>query len=216
MQRPSRRIAPLWKVRESYSKILQLRYFGSKLRRSCNLPPRLLGPWVANAVLDLTRVYELHVDRVYAFFAYRLSQPGDAEDLTAVTFERIVRHASRFDERRGSLATWVFTIAENVLIDHYRRQGRRDEQPLPDDDDGVAGGLVSVDRPSEGLAPALQQALAALSPRERHVIGLRFGADLTGREIANVLGTSEPNVHQILSRSLRRIRQQLGDITTVR
>lgn len=171
---------------------------------------------MANAVLDLTRVYELHVDRVYAFFAYRLSQPGDAEDLTAATFERIVRHAGRFDERRGSLATWVFTIAENVLIDHYRRQGRRDEQPLPEGDDGSAERLVTVDRPSEGLAPGLQHALEALSPRERHVIGLRFGGDLSGREIAHVLDTTEANVHQILSRSLRRIRQQLGDITTVR
>lgn len=167
-------------------------------------------------MLDLTRVYELHVDRVYAFFAYRLSQRSDAEDLTAATFERIVRSAGRFDEARGTLSTWVFAIAENVLIDHYRRRGRRDEQPLPDGEDGVVERLISLDRPSEGLAPTLQQALATLSPRERQVIGLRFGADLTGREIAQALGTSEANVHQILSRSLRRIREQLGDVTSVR
>ncbi len=167
-------------------------------------------------MLDVTRVYELYVDRVYAFFAYRLSRSDEAEDLTATTFERIVRHAGRFDEARGSLATWTFTIAENVLIDHYRRQGRRCEQPLPEADDEAIGQLVAVDRPSEGLPPALQEALEALSPRERHVIGLRFGGDLSGREIANVMGTSEANVHQILSRALRRIRQQIGDVTSVR
>jgi RNA polymerase sigma factor (sigma-70 family) len=167
-------------------------------------------------VLDLTRVYELYVDRVYAFFAYRLAVRAEAEDLTAATFERLVRNVDRFDEARGSLATWIFTIAENVLIDHYRRQGRRDEQALPDGDDGAIAQLMSVDRPSEGLAPALQQALEALSPRERHVIGLRFGGDLSGREIAGLLGTTEANAHQVLSRALRRLRQQLGDVTAVR
>lgn len=168
-------------------------------------------------VLDVTRVYELYVDRVYAFFAYRLAARGDAEDLTAATFERIVRHVDRFDEAKGSLATWVFTIAESVLIDHYRRRARRDEQGLPDGGDGaVAAQLVTVDRPSEGLAPRLQQALSTLSSREQHVIGLRFGGDLSGREIAEVLGTTEANAHQLLSRALRRLRAQLGDVSAVR
>lgn len=167
-------------------------------------------------VLDLTRVYELYVDRVYAFFAYRLAGRSDAEDLTAATFERIVRHVDRFDDDKGTVATWVFVIAESVLIDHYRRQGRRDEQALPEGDDGAIPQLTSVDRPSEGLAPALHDALAMLSPRERHVIGLRFGGDLSGREIANVLGTTEANAHQVLSRALRRLRRQLGDVTAVR
>jgi RNA polymerase sigma factor (sigma-70 family) len=167
-------------------------------------------------VLDLTRVYELYVDRVYAFFAYRLSVRAEAEDLTAATFERIVRHGDRFDEAKGALATWVFAIAENVLIDHYRRQGRRDEQSLPEADDGSDVQLVTVDHPSEGLAPALQRALEGLSPRERQVIGLRFGGDLSGREIAALLGTTEANAHQMLSRALRRLRLQLGDAAAVR
>lgn len=167
-------------------------------------------------VLDLARVYELYVDRVFAFFAYRVAARVEAEDLTAATFERIVRHGGRFDEAKGALATWVFVIAENVLIDHYRRQGRRDEQVLPDGGDGADAQLITVDHPSEGLAPALQQALEGLSPRERQVIGLRFGGDLSGREIASLLGTTEANAHQMLSRALRRLRLQLGDATAVR
>lgn len=167
-------------------------------------------------MLDLSRVYELYVERVYAFFAYRSARPADAEDLTAATFERIVRSAHRFDEAKGALATWVFAIAENVLIDHYRRQGRRDEQSLPDTDDGSVPTMTSLDTPSEGLAPELQRAVAALGPREQQVIGLRFGGDLSGREIAELLDTSESNVHQILSRALRRMRTQIGDVRSVR
>lgn len=167
-------------------------------------------------VLDLSRVYELYVDRVYAFFAYRSVRPADAEDLTAATFERIVRSADRFDAAKGALATWIFVIAENVLIDHYRRQGRRGEQTLPDTDDSPVAAMTSLDAPSEGLGPELQRAVAALGAREQQVIGLRFGGDLSGREIADLLEISESNVHQILSRALRRMRTQLGDVRSVR
>lgn len=167
-------------------------------------------------VLDLSRVYELYVERVYAFFAYRASRPADAEDLTAATFERIVRSADRYDEARGGLPTWVFAIAENVLIDHYRRQGRRVEQALSDAEGGTIDAMVSFDAPSEGLSPRLQEAVSMLSEREQQAVGLRFGGDLSGREIAALLETSEANVHQILSRALRRMRQQLGDVSSVR
>lgn len=177
-------------------------------------PAARLG--VAAIVMDLAHVYELYVERVYAFFAYRVACVEDADDLTAVTFERIVRHARRYDESKGTLATWIFAIADHVLIDHYRRQGRRDEQALPGDDDVAIAPLISVDRPFEGLAPALQDALAGLSPRERHVIGLRFGGDLAGREIADLLGTTEANAHQLLSRALRRLRRELGDLPVLR
>lgn len=184
-------------------------------RRSCSVRRAQAAGAVA-LVLDLSRVYELYVDRVYAFFAYRSARPADAEDLTAATFERIVRSVDRFDAAKGALATWIFAIAENVLIDHYRRQGRRDEQALPDTDDAPVPAMTSLDAPSEGLGPELQRAVAALGPREQQVIGLRFGGDLSGREIADLLEISESNVHQILSRALRRMRTQLGDVRPVR
>lgn len=158
--------------------------------------------------LDVDDLYASHLDRLYAFFAYRTGRsPQDADDLTSATFERVVRHASRFDPKRASATTWLFTIAERVLIDHYRREGRRDERGLDEDDLEWAG---PDDRPSVGLSPALEAALSGLGERERRVIGLRFGGDLSVREIATVVETSEANVHQILSRSLRRLRAELG------
>jgi RNA polymerase sigma-70 factor (ECF subfamily) len=167
----------------------------------------------ARTVLDVSALYTSHLDRVYAFFAYRVGRTSDAEDLTSQTFERVVRHAKQFDSRRGSVTTWVFTIAEHVLVDHYRRMGRRDERAFDEASDEWA---ADEDRPSLGVDPVLQQALEGLGERERRVIGLRFGADLTGREIAHLLDVSEANVHQILSRALRRMRAELGDASAVR
>ena len=63
--------------------------------------------------------------------------------------------------------------------------------------------------PDLGISPELAQALATLRPREREVIALRFGGDLTGPEIASVLDLSLANVQQLLSRSLRKLRDTL-------
>jgi RNA polymerase sigma-70 factor (ECF subfamily) len=167
----------------------------------------------ATRVLDVQELYESHLDRVYAFFAYRVTSVVDAEDLASMTFERVVRHASRFDSSRASATTWLFAISENVLIDHYRRQGRRDER---DFEDHAEHWRAPEDRPSIGVSPELHRALAGLSDRERRVIGLRFGADLSGKEIAEVIGTTEANAHQVLSRALRRMRSELGDVSPVR
>ena len=60
-----------------------------------------------------------------------------------------------------------------------------------------------------GLSPELAAALDALPQRDREVIALRFGGELNGPEIAELLGLSLANVQQILSRSLRRLRSRL-------
>ena len=164
-------------------------------------------------VLNVNELYASHIDRVYAFFAYRVTSASDAEDLTSATFERVVRHAHRFDPARASVTTWLFVISENVLVDHYRRQGRRDERDFDEADDRWS---APEDRPSIGLSPELESALGSLNDRERRVIGLRFGADLSGKEIAALVGTSEANVHQLLSRALRRMRTEIGDVSSVR
>lgn len=156
---------------------------------------------------DFGEVYDQHVWDVYGFFAYRLRDRSDAEDLTQLTFERALRAWGRFDERRATVATWLLAIARNLLIDHYRRD--RSERNEPAGVDGVAEArLPAVAGPesSLGLDPALALALDSLSEREREILALRYGADLTGPEIAALTELSLANVQQIVSRSLRKLR----------
>jgi len=150
------------------------------------------------------RVYDEHVWRVYGFFAYRVRDHNLAEDLTQATFERALRAWSRFDARKASEATWLMTIASNLLIDHHRRY--REHEELADE---RTLGTVPGPEESFGAWPEVTDALALLGDRERHVIALRFGGDLTAPEIASVLGLSVANVQQILSRSVRRLREVL-------
>jgi len=157
---------------------------------------------------DFSRVYEEHVSSVYGFLAYRVRDTHLAEDLTQATFERALRGWGRFDPRRASERTWLLVIARNLLIDHHRKHRavileELDEGSSPVSDDPT---------PRYQASAELLEALAELSDRDREVIALRFGGDLTGPEIAELLGLSLANVQQLLSRSLRRLRGLLEGV----
>ena len=149
-----------------------------------------------------TRVYDEQVRHVYAYFAYRVRDPHLAEDLTQTTFERALRHWPRFDPAKASARTWLLTIAHNLLVDHYRSD-RSD--PVGDVDETL---LPIVPGPEDWFSAHAELAIALehLSDREREILALRFGGDLSGPEIAEMLGLSLANVQQLMSRSLRKLR----------
>jgi RNA polymerase sigma-70 factor (ECF subfamily) len=160
---------------------------------------------------ELADVYDDHVWDIYGFFAYRLGSRQEAEDLTQGTFERALKAWGRFDPDKASPRTWLLAIANNLLIDHFRadRSGRH----VPIGEDGVGEESLPVTQGPEagdlGLSPELAAAIASLGDRDRHILALRYGGDLSGPEIAEMLGLSLANVQQILSRSLRRMRTLL-------
>jgi RNA polymerase sigma-70 factor, ECF subfamily len=155
---------------------------------------------------DFSAVYDEHVWRVYGFFAYRMRNRADAEDLTQQTFERALKSWSRYDAARAGVATWLLVIARNLLIDHVRADRSSRRQPLDELATGHPALVDDSDEPDLGLAPELERALASLGTREREIIALRFGGELSGPEIAEAMGLTLANVQQILSRSLRRMR----------
>jgi RNA polymerase sigma-70 factor (ECF subfamily) len=147
-------------------------------------------------------LYEQHVWSVYGFLAYRVRDRETAEDLTQATFERALRSWSRFDPRRGSERTWLLAIARNLLIDQHRRARVAQLEALDEHTHPAVPGPEAQEPRSAELADCLGR----LSDREREIIALRFGADLTGPEIAALVGLSLANVQQIQSRTLRRLR----------
>jgi RNA polymerase sigma-70 factor (ECF subfamily) len=159
---------------------------------------------------ELHRVYRDNVSAVFAFFAYSVSHHV-AEELTSATFERVVRSWGRFDPARSTERTWILVIARNLLTDHYRQQRHR-VGPSIDEHPELAEGRVQA---GDDLADrqisfeTLKDWLGRLSTREREVLALRYGADLSTLDVARTLGMSEANVLQVSSRALRRLRKEL-------
>jgi RNA polymerase sigma-70 factor (ECF subfamily) len=169
--------------------------------------PRLL-PWGATATdEDWDALYETQLPRVYNFFRYRVSNSADIEDLSAITFEKAWRARHRYRRDLASFTTWLLTIARNVAIDYFR--SRRESEPLT-----VAADAVSPTRTPEqdvdlrSDIDRLVRLLARLPPREREILALKYGAEMTNREIAKMTGLSESNVGTILQRTLQTLRGQ--------
>jgi RNA polymerase sigma-70 factor (ECF subfamily) len=157
---------------------------------------------------DFERLYNEHAGPLLGFLAYRTGDRALAEDLLADTFERVLRTRRRFDRRKASEKTWLYTIALNLWRDHARRSaaGTRALERVAVGDRRAAGGS---DFEAIEQQDSIQRALGTLSQEEREAIALRFGADLTVPEIARLrrekLTTAEGRVY----RALRKLRDEL-------
>jgi RNA polymerase sigma-70 factor (ECF subfamily) len=154
------------------------------------------------------RLYEEHAAALLAFLTYRTGNRPLAEDVLADTFERVLTARRRFDPRKASEKTWLYTIALNLLRDHARRQAierRFAEQAVPAHVAGPAAPeLEAVDD-----RDAVGRAMEALSEDEREAVALRYGADLTVPEIAKLLGEKLTTVEGRVYRALRKLRDEL-------
>ena len=142
------------------------------------------------------------VRRVYSYVAYRLGDGPDAEDVTSSVIERALRYRSSYDKRRGKPESWLLGIARTCVDDALRQRASRTD-PL---DETVADGEVESDA-LERLA--VGGAVARLDARDRELIALRYGADLSTREIAAVLDMKPNAVDVALHRCRARLRGEL-------
>ena len=156
---------------------------------------------------EFLALYDAHAVTVQRFLARHATSRQDAEDLTQATFERALAAWSRYDAARAAPEAWLLAIAHNLAIDHARRRRARPADPVPTHE---LDAPVDPPEPRIGPSPELAAALGQLTAPGRDVLGLRFGAELTGPEIAERLGLSVANVQQIQSRSLRRLRMALS------
>jgi RNA polymerase sigma-70 factor (ECF subfamily) len=159
-------------------------------------------------------LYRLYLPRIHAF-AYRRCRSRElAEDITAATFEQALRSLDSFRWRGGGFGPWLFRIAANELVDHYRgeqraraQRGQRAAQALgaepPAHDD--------LERVEDGFPPTgqLVTALAALNPRYQRAISLRYLSGLSHAEAAEAMGASKRVMAVTLHRALRALRREI-------
>jgi len=156
---------------------------------------------------EFERLYEDHAGPLLGFLVYRTGDPGLAEDLLADTFERVLRSHWRFDRRKASEKTWIYSIALNCLRGHHRRRQAEARALQRVDAVAVAGARLWTE-PIEAQ-DAIQRALEVLSDEEREAVALRFGAELTVPEIAKLLKQPLTTVEGRVYRALRKLRQAL-------
>ena len=168
------------------------------------IPARSTEAKRLSAQVDWEAIYADQLPRVYNLFRYWIGDNALAEDLTSATFEKVWKHRLHYRQDVAAFSTWLFTIARRVAIDYFRQ--RNIEVAL---DNAVT--LTTEDQPDtiaqrhsdfERLAELLSQ----LPTREHELIALKYGAELTYSEIADLTGLSETNVGSLLSRTVQKLR----------
>jgi RNA polymerase sigma-70 factor, ECF subfamily len=148
----------------------------------------------------LEALYVRHVDRVFAYLVATVGNRHDAEDLTVQTFVRMLESIERFEQRSTPFEAWLFRIARNLAIDHFRASGRYEPAEAPPE--------------GEPQPSAEEQVLARLHRRtllehvrtlprpQRQVLGLKFVLSLSNAEAAVALKKTEGAVKALQHRAL--------------
>jgi RNA polymerase sigma-70 factor (ECF subfamily) len=151
-------------------------------------------------------LYRLYVDQVFRYLCSRIGNVHEAEDATAQTFLAAFESFDRF-RQDGHFASWLFTIARNKAMDHFRQ--RKDTTPIdeineiPLESDPLNGVIQSEQ------AAALSKLIRALTEEDRELLRLRFLAGMSFPEIAHILHRNEEAVKKSVYRLLARLHDQL-------
>jgi RNA polymerase sigma factor (sigma-70 family) len=145
------------------------------------------------------------IGQVYAYVAYRIGAGPDAEDVTSDVFERALRYRTSYDPQKGVPLAWLIGIARRVLND---RRGL-DARSLDSDAEPPAEIDLGADLIVSRLT--LRQALEELDERSRDLVALRYGADMSSRDIGKLVGMTPNAVDVALHRTLGRLRTMLEE-----
>jgi len=138
------------------------------------------------------------IRRVYSYVAYCIGDGAEAEDITSETFERAIRYRSSYKASHGEPIGWLIGISRRCIADAVKAR-----LELFEPDDAVADGDLAED---SALRLDVANAVATLDERNRELIALRYGADLTAKQNAKLLGVKTNAVEVALHRALGRLK----------
>ena len=157
-------------------------------------------------------LYERYVNNIYNYIYYRTGNHHDAEDLTARTFYRALKHISRYVDRGAPFSAWLYRIAHNLVANWHRDHSRRQIISLDE--------LVVMTTKRKGPAAMaeehlehdlLLQAVRRLPPERQQLLIFKFVEQMSNAEIGEVMGRTEGAIKSLYHRTLVVLRKELTD-----
>jgi len=156
-------------------------------------------------------LYERYVSKIYNYIYYRTSNHQDAEDLTARTFQRALKHIGRYVDQGAPFSAWLYRIAHNIVANWHRDRSRRQIVPL--DDLPLVG--HSRENPADAAENLEEQAMLLeavhrLPPERQELLILKFVEQMSNAEIGKVMGRTEGAIKSLYHRTLVALREELA------
>jgi len=158
------------------------------------------------AIADL---YDTHYRAVYNYIFYRVSDLQVAEDLSAEVFIRMINKLPAYIDRGRPFLAWLYTIARNMLIDHYRIEDKKEETPIKEEvlEDQILNPDQQVqDRQTEDC---FREAMKLLPETQRQLLVYRFINGFSTPKIIQLLNKSDRAVRSLQHRALRSLEKVL-------
>lgn len=174
---------------------------------------------IAGDVVAFGELYQLHADQIYKYCAYRVSNPTEAEDLTAQVFLKAWQAIPRYEISGAPFLAWLYRIAHGLVVDYHKSRCRQtevadaglDEQFLESIGDDHSEGSNPFDKLfRQTRREAVRRALVYLPEDQQQVIYFRFVEERSHAEIAAMLDKKEGTVRGIQYRALETLGKVLG------
>jgi RNA polymerase sigma-70 factor (ECF subfamily) len=156
----------------------------------------------------LEELYLIHFDRIYSYLHMNVGNRHDAEDLTTQTFLKMLEAIGRFRWQAAPFSAWLFRIAHNLAMDHFRASRRwqpEEEVPEPlgsEEPSAEAAALHSIGRQS------MLELIEGLSAEQQQVLTLKFVFNFSNGEVATILGKTEGAIKSLQHRALVSLQKQ--------
>jgi RNA polymerase sigma-70 factor (ECF subfamily) len=162
----------------------------------------------------LEELYLIHFDRIYSYLHMSVGNRHDAEDLTTQTFLKMLESIGKFRFRAAPFSAWLFRIAHNLAMDHFRA-GRRwqpeEEVPEPIGQEELSAedeAMQSIGRAS------MLELIDGLSHEQQQVLTLKFVFNFGNAEVATILGKTDGAIKSLQHRALVSLQKQLREQQT--
>ena len=157
----------------------------------------------------LEDLYLLHFDRIYSYLHLSVGNRHDAEDLTTQTFLRMLESIGKFRWGTAPFSAWLFRIAHNLAMDHFRATKRLQPEEEVPEPEGVEDNSAE-EQAMHAIADASMFALIeSLSPDQQQVLTLKFAFNFSNAEAATVLGKTEGAIKSLQHRALASLQRRM-------
>jgi RNA polymerase sigma-70 factor (ECF subfamily) len=152
-------------------------------------------------------LYDEYIKPIYKFIYYKTHHKETAEDITSQVFMKAYNAIHSFNETKGTFSAWLYQIARNTIIDHYRAV--KPTQNIDDVWNLSSSENVARDVETRLELEKVQNYLRVLPSEQRDIIIMRVWQEMSYSEIATVLGTSEAGCKMQFSRSIKKLRETM-------
>jgi len=158
----------------------------------------------------LEALYLRHVDRIYSYLHLSVGNRHDAEDLTTQTFLKMLEAIGRFRWQAAPFSAWLFRIAHNLAMDHFRATKRwQPEEEVPEPEGSEESSAEEAAFESIGRRSMLEL-IENLSHEQKQVLTLKFVFSFSNGEAATILGKTEGAVKSLQHRALASLQKQIS------